>query len=118
MAGLKIRMRRLGEGVVLLSLSGYLDAHTFEDMEKVMERLFDANLYKIIVDLSRLSYISSAGAGVFISKIGQATENGGNIIFLRPSETVMEVFDLLGLTQIFPVVYSEREALARFGLAS
>jgi len=117
MAGLRIRMKRLGDGAALLAVSGYLDAHTFEEMEKVMERLFDANIYKIIVDLSQLSYISSAGAGVFISKVGQATENGGNIVFLRPSEPVMEVFDLLGLTQIFPIVYSEQEALAQFGLA-
>jgi len=33
--------------------------------------------------------------------IGTAQENDGNIILMRPSPNVKEVFDLLGLSQIF-----------------
>mgnify|MGYP001558977068 CR=1 FL=1 len=56
---------------------------------------------ELVVDLSGLDYISSAGAGVFIGAIGTAQENDGNIILMRPSPNVKEVFDLLGLSQIF-----------------
>lgn len=102
MSDLKIKADSLENGIVLLNAEGYLDAHTFEDLEKTIQGLFDQKLYRIIVDLERLDYISSAGCGVFIGAIGVAQENNGNIVLLKPSASVREVFDLLGLTQIFP----------------
>ncbi len=115
MSGLRLRMRKIGDGVALINTAGYLDAHTFVEMDEAIERLFQANIYRIVVEMSMLDYISSAGAGVFISKIGEATANGGNIVFLSPSEPVREVFDLLGLTQIFPIADDEREAMKHLG---
>ena len=90
------------EGVVLLSVKGFLDAHTFEELEKTINDIFEEGCYKLAVDLSGLDYISSAGAGVFIGAIGTAQENDGNIVLMKPSPNVREVFDLLGLSQIFP----------------
>ena len=89
------------DGSVFQAIRGFLDAHTFEELEKRINDLFEAGSYKLIVDLSGLDYISSAGAGVFIGAIGTAQENDGNIILIKPSANVKEVFDLLGLSQIF-----------------
>ena len=89
------------DGSVFLAIQGFLDAHTFEELEKKINDLFEAGNYKLIVDLSGLDYISSAGAGVFIGAIGTAQENDGNIILIKPGTNVKEVFDLLGLSQIF-----------------
>jgi anti-sigma B factor antagonist len=114
MSGLTITKRQLDGGIILLTASGFLDAHTFEEMENVIEDLFRKQMFKIIVRLDGLDYISSAGAGVFIGAIGTATANGGNIVLLSPSGSVKEVFDLLGLTQIFPVVFQENEAIGYF----
>lgn len=111
MSDLKIKTDNLEDGVVLLNAEGYLDAHTFEEMEKMIQELFDKKHYRIIVDLEKLDYISSAGCGVFIGAIGVAQENNGNIVLLNPSANVREVFDLLGLTQIFP--FATDLALAR-----
>lgn len=102
MSDLKIKSDNLEDGVVLLNTEGYLDAHTFEELEATIQGLFDKQVYRIIVDLEKLDYISSAGCGVFIGAIGVAQENDGNIVLLKPSANVREVFDLLGLTQIFP----------------
>ncbi|MCZ6602715.1 MAG: STAS domain-containing protein [Planctomycetota bacterium] len=101
MSDLKIKSDTLENGVILINAEGYLDAHTFEELEKTIQELFEKSVYRIIVDLEKLDYISSAGCGVFIGAIGVAQENDGNIVLLRPSANVREVFDLLGLTQIF-----------------
>lgn len=115
MSGLTIAQRQLDGGIVLIKASGFLDAHTFEEMENVIEELFRDQVFKIIVRLDELDYISSAGAGVFIGAIGTASANGGNIVLLNPSSNVKEVFDLLGLSQIFPIVFQESEAVGYFG---
>ena len=102
MAEFNIQQQKLKNGVAFVAVQGFLDAHTFEEMEKTINDLFDNGTYRLVVDLSKLDYISSAGAGVFIGAIGTAQENDGNIVLMRPSPNVKEVFDLLGLSQIFP----------------
>jgi anti-sigma B factor antagonist len=98
----------------VVHVAGYLDAHTFEQLEETISQLFGQNAYKIIVDLSKVEYISSAGAGVFIGALSEAQENGGNIVLLKPTDSVRDVFDLLGLTQIFRVEDELKAALAAF----
>jgi len=107
----QISKEKLTDGIILLTVKGFLDAHTYEELEKVLDELFDANSYKIVVDLSGLDYISSAGAGVFIGAIGTIQENDGNIVLLKPSPNVREVFDLLGLSQIFTFADTKESAL-------
>ena len=112
----QITTEKLGnpKGVTFIGIRGYLDAHTFEEMEKTINELFEGGVYRLIIDLSRLDYISSAGAGVFIGAIGTAQENDGNIVLVNPTQNVKEVFDLLGLTQIFPFADSKEHALKAF----
>ena len=101
----------LQNGVVQLTIKGFLDAHTFEELEKTINELFEGDSYRLVVDLSGLNYISSAGAGVFIGAIGTAQDNNGDIILVKPSANVREVIDLLGLSQIFTIKESSEEAL-------
>ena len=102
------------QGITVVRVAGYLDAHTFEQLEETISDLFGKSQYKVIVDLARVEYISSAGAGVFIGALSEAQEHGGNIVLMNPTQNVREVFDLLGLTQIFQVVDDEPAALAAF----
>lgn len=112
MPELNIQTEQLGNAICLVRLVGFLDAHTFEQLDETITELFDGDQYKIIADLSGLEYISSAGAGVFIGGLATAQENGGNIIICSPTENVHEVFDLLGLTQIFTICKSVAEGQA------
>jgi len=103
-----------GNGVVVITVRGFLDAHTFERLEEAISQAFSGGFYRIVVDLAGVGYVSSAGAGVFIGALSEAQENGGNIVLLNPGPNVREVFELLGLTQIFQVVNDRRAALAAF----
>jgi anti-anti-sigma factor len=114
MSELEISTQTLDNNVVMIRPSGYLDAHTFEQLENVIDDIFENQTYRLIVNLEAVNYISSAGAGVFIGAISQAHENSGNIIFLNPSTNVQDVFDLLGLSQIFSFASQVDEALGKF----
>lgn len=115
MSQFRITEEKLQDGVALITVSGYLDAYTYEQFERKLNGLFDKGVYRIVVDLSELQYISSAGAGVFIGAIGTAQENQGDIVILRPTASVREVFDLLGLSRIFTFSNSREEAVRAFG---
>jgi anti-sigma B factor antagonist len=114
MPDFSISRESLAGGIELIKVSGFLDAHTFEQLEETVNGIFAASKYKIIVDLTHVDYISSAGAGVFIASLSESEENGGKIVLLNPTKGVLDVFDLLGLTQIFVVVNDRQEAVNAF----
>ena len=114
MPDFSISRESLAGDIELIKVSGFLDAHTFEQLEETVNGLFSAGTYKIVVDLTNVDYISSAGAGVFIAALSESEENGGKIVLLNPTKGVLDVFDLLGLTQIFSVVTSRQDAIDSF----
>lgn len=112
MPELKIDVEEPQEGVAILTLEGFLDAHTFEQLDETIQELFDRNVVRLVADLSGVEYISSAGAGVFIGSLASAQEANGNIVLVNPTPNVREVFDLLGLSQIFTITDDVDSALA------
>lgn len=114
MSEFKLESKDAGKGVVLIKVTGYIDAHTFEELEGEIQSKFSSKLFKILVDLSDVPYISSAGAGVFIGAFPQAQENDGNIVLLNPSKNVLDVFELLGLTEIFTIAEDLESAKKAF----
>jgi len=114
MTGLKINREERKDGLVYFELEGYLDAHNFEKLDSVFEKYFSQGLYRFVVDIRGLGYISSAGAGVFIGAVGTCQDNNGNIVLVEPSQEVTEIFELLGVFQIFPVVNGVDQAKEYF----
>lgn len=103
-----------GTEITKVTVQGFLDAHTVPEMEKVIQDLIHDGKYKIIVDFKELSYISSAGLGVFMSVIGDVKSNDGDIVLMEMPPKIYKVFDLLGFTEIFTIVDNEEKAIHAF----
>ncbi|GAK54747.1 anti-sigma factor antagonist [Candidatus Moduliflexus flocculans] len=115
MRNLNIDVKTLAEqNITKIVVEGFLDAHTVPEMEKVIQELLQQKKYRIIVDFSALSYISSAGLGVFMSVIGDVKNNNGDIVLMKMPPKIYKVFDLLGFTEIFSIVDDEESALKVF----
>jgi anti-sigma B factor antagonist len=102
----------IGRGIAGLHVKGFLDAHSFEEFDAALNELFERSIYKVLVDLTDLEYVSSAGAGVLIAALSEAKEHSGELVLLNPRESVREVFDLLGLTQLFRMTGDRDEAVS------
>lgn len=109
-----IEQEEIDSQIRVIHVNGFLDAHTFQNLDDVIMNVFSEGIYKIGINLENVSYISSAGAGVFIGTHGPARENGGDLILINPTESVIRVFELLGITQLFTIVKSIDEAIAHF----
>ena len=107
--------KRETRDVVILELAGYLDAHTVPQFETALQKLVREAHYKIIVNMTSLEYISSAGLGVLMGFIEEVRERGGDIKLSNLSERVYKVFDLLGFPALFEIVDAEEQALHSFG---
>jgi anti-sigma B factor antagonist len=103
--------------LVVLSLEGYLDAHTAPEFERAIETELAAGHVRLIVDGAQLKYISSAGLGVFMTFIEEIREKGGDIKICALVPKVRQVFEILGFQAIYDMMDSRQSAVARFAEA-
>jgi anti-sigma B factor antagonist len=106
--------KSLEQGLSVLALAGYLDAHTAPEFEKAVESEFEAGRVKLLVECSRLTYISSAGLGVFMSFIEEIRSAGGDIKICALDPKVFQVFDILGFSALFDILPDVAAAVQRF----
>ena len=113
MSNFKIDMRETKD-INVLDLKGYLDAHTAPDLESVFQKLLDGKKYNIVVNCRDLTYISSAGLGVFMAFIEDVRKNKGDIKLTSMSPKVYNVFDLLGFPLLYDIMKDEEDAIRKF----
>lgn len=102
------------ESVNVLDLHGYLDAHTAPKLEEAFQELLKSQRFNIVVNCKELSYISSAGLGVFMAYIEDVRNHQGDIKLSNMSPKVYNVFDLLGFPLLYEIVKDESDAVKRF----
>jgi anti-sigma B factor antagonist len=106
---------RSAEGaLVVLALEGFLDAHTAPEFEKAVQSEIDGGHRQLIVDCGKLTYISSAGLGVFMGFIEELREEGGDIKICGLTPKVEQVFDILGFHALYDIVPDVPAAVERF----
>lgn len=102
------------DNIEILNLIGFLDAHTSVELENYLEKLISDGKYRIIVNFEKLSYISSAGLGVFMAFIETARENSGDIKLCGMSDKIYNIFDMLGFPILFEIYKEEDSAIGKF----
>ena len=113
MSDFKIAQRER-DTVNVLELKGYLDAHTAPKLEEAFQNLLKSRRFNIVVNCRDLSYISSAGLGVFMAYIEDVRNNKGDIKLSNMSPKVYNVFDLLGFPLLYEIVKDEQDAVRKF----
>lgn len=106
--------RSESDGILILALDGYLDAHTAPQFESAIQESLEAGRIRIVVDCGKLTYISSAGLGVFMSFIEEIRELGGDIKLACIAPKVYQVFEVLGFPDLFEIEAGVPAAVSRF----
>jgi anti-anti-sigma factor len=104
--------------VSVLTLKGTIETTNASGLEETLARIMDERCYRIVVDLGAVTYISSAGWGIFISEIKRIRRNGGDIKLVAMSPEVREVFDLLEFGNILKPFERTEDALRDFANTS
>jgi len=100
--------------VKVLAFEGRLDTQTSPDAQQQLTRLIDEGATKILVNLEKVDYISSAGLRVLLVVAKQLKATDGELRICSLNEVVKEVFDISGFDLILPISASESEALEGF----
>ncbi len=100
--------------VALIRVAGSLEASSMERVTNDIKTALNNNIYRIIIDFERLNYINSSGMSMFLPFVDQVRNNSGEMIFIKLSDKIFKVFELLGLNNIYVFHATLNNALKEF----
>jgi len=98
--------------VLVIAVSGRLDAVTAANYETNIRSLIDAGHHKLVIDFSGLDYISSAGLRVLLLTAKLLKAHDGQVCLANSGGNVKSVFDMSGFSALFKMENSIDAALA------
>lgn len=116
--GMNLTVHRVGAklDVVLLILSGYIDTTTCQELTETIQGLIKQEQYFLIADMSGVTYVSSAGWGVFMGEIKNIRDLGGDLKITQMPPDVFEVFEMLEFNRILNYYDTIEEAIDEFDI--
>ena len=116
MEGIQVSVEKIGQqgDIAIIRVGGYIDTTTSSEVERALDSLLKAGVFRIIIDLKNVDYISSAGWGIFISEIKGIRERGGDLKLASMIADVYEVFELLEFHYILKAFDTVDGAIQKF----
>ncbi len=96
---MKIELKK-DDKELLIKLDGKLDTNTSADLDAKMSEL--AGMEKVVIDMEKLDYISSAGLRVLLS-MQKIMNKQGKMTLKNVCENVMDIFEVTGFSEILNI---------------
>ena len=107
---LRIEILPPGKGSQRVAVEGRLDTHTYEDLDEALAPLLTRQLHSLVLDLSGLDYISSAGIRSIFKARKALAGHGGKVLVVNPQAQIQKVFDVVKAVPMNEIFYSTAEA--------
>ena len=79
------------DGLIAIQLGKILDNRNVHELAKILKRVHEESYKLVLIDCSKLEFLSSAGVGVILSKNRLISANGGKIVLFDIPDTIMFV---------------------------
>lgn len=109
---MRIQISEIEHGLRLVTLNGILDSHGVYNLEVDFIRYCVEGRHNVLVDFSKVSYISSIGIHMLIHTAKLVRARGGKMALLDPQHNVADVLEVVGALHIISIYYGLRSALA------
>ena len=96
----------------VVPLKGEIDLHVSPTVTAALNDVIDKKPERLVVDLSDVSYIDSAGLAALIQAMQRVEGYGGKFMLAGLQETVRSIFEISRLDQVFQIFPDADAALA------
>jgi anti-anti-sigma factor len=100
--------------VTLVEVNGRVDSTNAGKLGEALNEQIDAGRNQLVLDLSAVEYISSAGLREMVAAAKRVRNSNGDLRIASPSARVKEVLDLAGLNMVFQVYPTQVEAVGSY----
>ena len=106
---------RQSDGISVLRFRNTAElTHAAGDLDELRREVLEQTDSRVIIDLSRVTKIDSAGLGQLMSCYSHLVRNSGGLKVLNASPEVKKVLDMTGISSLIPAFSDEREAVRSF----
>jgi anti-anti-sigma factor len=98
--------------VTMVQALGRLDASTATETDRRLAALVAAGARLVVLDLSGVEYVSSAGLRVFLSAAKRLQQAQGKLVLASPTPQARQVLDMAGFSALIPVFDTSAAAAA------
>ena len=96
----------------ILPLKGEIDLHVSPSVTASLNAMIEKKPRRLVVDLSEVTYIDSAGLAALIEAMQKVEGYGGRFLLAGLQETVRSIFEISRLDQVFQIFPDVDAALA------
>jgi anti-anti-sigma factor len=93
-------------------ISGEVDLNNMNEISEKIESIFKKHKdipFRLVLDCSKLGYCNSTFLGSLAQWQSTLEENGGECVIKNPTQSIFEIFDLVGITSICKVTYDKKD---------
>lgn len=98
--------------IKVVSLEGEMDTNTSPEVLSKLDDLRNSGVKKILLNLEKLDFISSAGLRVLLATAQQLKATGGDFRVCKLNKETREVFDISGFSTLLMVFDDEAKGLS------
>jgi anti-anti-sigma factor len=104
------------DGAVVAVIEGEVDAVSVGEVAISLRRIVENQLYRVVIDLTGVSYLDSAGINLLFSVGGDVRARQQELhLVIRPGSPIERMLHIVGADRSFPVHATLDEALAETG---
>jgi anti-sigma B factor antagonist/stage II sporulation protein AA (anti-sigma F factor antagonist) len=109
----KVSVDQPKANITRIALEGRLDVAGTQAAETEFNAAVASSL-NVIVDLSKVAFVSSVGIRMLVAGAQDRSKAGGKMVLAQPDELTKRILHTTGIEQIVPVYGGLDEALACF----
>lgn len=102
------------DNVTVIGIAGRLDTTNYSILEKKLMDMIANQQDRIIVECSKMDYVSSSGLRILLMALKKITQSRGKFVLCGLQENIREIFEISGFTNIFEIYAGEEESLKVF----
>jgi anti-anti-sigma factor len=106
--------QRVEDGVTVVQPEGRIDTEAAEQLDQVLQAAVAEGNDRIVVDMSKVEYISSAGLRSLAAVLVKCRDAGGDMKLAALNERVTRVFKIIGFDLLMSVTDTTEAAIAEF----
>ena len=106
--------QRVQDGVTVVQPDGRIDTQAAEQLDQVLQATVAEGSTRIVVDMSTVEYISSAGLRSLAAVLVRCRDAGGDMKLAALNERVTRVFKIIGFDLLMSVTDTPEAAIAAF----
>src|SRR5256714_15266864 len=98
-------------GASVVTLRGEIDVYTAPRLRQTLIDLVEGGATDIVVDMEKVDFLDSTGLGVLVGGLKRVKDREGTMKRVATQERIRKIFDITGLSKVFPIFGSLDKAL-------